>query len=304
MAKSSKTNKEKAKKKGMAKQNNKECPAPNGILMLIGGKENKGNGQENDIAKENQQPLEILKAFVELIGKKNPLLEVITSASQEGEESFKEYKKIFNELGIHEIGHIHHTERAQVLDGNLADRVKEADAFLFSGGDQLKLTSIYGGTPFLTQLKERYINEKIVVAGTSAGSMALSTPMIYAGAQEVQEITGEIKITTGLEFLKDVCIDTHFVNRSRFVRMAQVLVTNPTCIGLGIGEDTAFIVRNGIEGEVVGTEIVIVMEGFGIKSTNIANFSDKNAISIRNLKMHFLVRGDKFTIPQINPPHK
>jgi cyanophycinase len=179
-----------------------------------------------------------------------------------------------------------------------------ADAFFFTGGDQLKLTSIYGGTSFLTQLKERYINETIVIAGTSAGAMALSTPMIYAGNDEVQELGGEIKVTMGLEFLRDVCIDTHFVHRGRFIRMAQVVVTNPTCIGIGIEEDTAVVLRNGVEAEVIGTGTVIVLEGFDIAEASIDDFGGKKPITIRDLKMHILSSGNKYEIKQANPPHK
>jgi cyanophycinase len=94
-----------------------------------------------------------------------------------------------------------------------------------------------------------------------------------------QQISGQVKIAPGLKFLKDVCIDTHFVDRGRFVRMAQVIATNPTCIGLGIEEDTALIVRNGIETEVIGSGIVIVIEGFHIKDSNILNFGSNEKYS-------------------------
>ena len=134
--------------------------------------------------------------------------------------------------------------------------MKMADAIFFAGGDQLLLTSLYGGSPFLTLLKERYIHHKFVIAGTSAGAMALSTPMIYAGNKDVQEVSGEIKVTTGLEFLKDVSVDTHFVQRSRFVRLAQVIATNPGCLGMGIEEDTAVVVRRGVEAEVAGVFLI------------------------------------------------
>ena len=133
--------------------------------------------------------------------------------------------------------------------------------------------------------------------------MALSTPMIYAGNKEVQQISGEIKITTGLEFLKDVCIDTHFVDRSRFVRMAQVVETNPTCIGIGIEEDTAIIVRNGTETEVIGSGMVIIIDGFHIREANIDEFTERKVMSVRDLKVHILGRGNKYEIPQCNPPH-
>ncbi|HZG99899.1 MAG TPA: cyanophycinase, partial [Flavisolibacter sp.] len=112
------------------------------------------------------------------------------------------------------------------------------------------------------------------------------------------------KVTTGLEFLKDVLIDTHFVHRGRFVRMAQVIVTNPSCIGMGIEEDTALVIRNGINVEVIGTGIVIVLEGFEITEANIDEFTEKRPLSIRNMRVHFLASGDEYIIPQLNPPHR
>ncbi|HVG40052.1 MAG TPA: cyanophycinase [Chitinophagaceae bacterium] len=291
----------------MAKRTRKinSCPVPAGTLLIIGGAENKGEEE----AKKKKTPgnferLEILKKFIELIDKKSPQIEIITTASTEGEESFKDYQKAFEELNISSLGHIHHNSRIEIMnDETVEEKIKKADGIFFAGGDQLKYTSIYGGTEFLTQLKERYINEKIVVSGTSAGAMALSTPMIYAGNDEVQELGGMIKVTTGLEFLKDVCIDTHFVSRGRMVRMAQVVVTNPSCIGLGIEEDTAAIVRNGKEVEIVGTGTVIILEGFDITESSTDFFTSEKPITIRDLKLHILAGGDTYTIPQSNPPH-
>ncbi|RYY96011.1 MAG: cyanophycinase [Chitinophagaceae bacterium] len=289
----------------MAKEKRAECPVPRGILLIIGGAENKGEEK----AKKKHTPsdferFEILKDFIKLLGKKKPRIEVVTSASAEGAESFEDYRKAFEELEVTDIGHLHHDSRKEVLDDEaLLERVKALDGIFFAGGDQLKYTSIYGGSIFLTRLKERYIHDDIVIAGTSAGAMAMSTPMIYAGNDEVQELGGMIKVTTGLEFLKDVCIDTHFVHRGRVVRMAQVIVTNPNCVGIGIEEDTAMIVRNGLEGEVVGTGTIIILEGFEISEASIDDFTNEKPITIRNLRMHILSSGDQYTIPQHNPPH-
>jgi cyanophycinase len=284
-------------------QNIHECPVPKGILVIIGGKENKSSEPEDRVQEENGSPLEILENVVKLCNKKDPLIEIITTASSAGDESFGEYKKVFEKIGAKRTRHIHHNSRSEVLSDDLSDRIREADLFFLSGGDQLKLTSIYGGTDFLTQLKNRYIYEEVVVAGTSAGAMALSTPMIYAGNDEVQQLSGEIKVTTGLEFLKDVCIDTHFVHRGRFVRMAQVVITNPSCIGLGIEEDTAVIVKNGVDTTVMGSGIVIVIDGFHTGHVDIGAFSRKDAVSVRDLKVHLLAKKDEYTIPQANPPH-
>ncbi|WP_345252791.1 cyanophycinase [Flaviaesturariibacter amylovorans] len=293
----------------MAKAKEKEravhAPVPAGILLVIGGAENKGEREaRRKETPSDFQRLEILKKFVELTGKENPQIEVLTTASSEGDESFQDYCTALAELNVSHIGHIHHNSRKGAInDERLVERVQNADAFFFAGGDQLKYTSIYGGTSFLAALKKRYIYDSIVVAGTSAGAMCLSTPMIYAGNDEVHELGGMIKVTTGFEFLKDVCIDTHFVHRGRVVRMAQVIVTNPNCIGIGIEEDTAIIIRNGLEGDVIGTGTIIVLEGFDITEASIEEFTSRKPITIRDLKMHILSSGDCYRIPQINPPH-
>lgn len=276
------------------------APVPKGILVIIGGHENK-----DDVAKEEEsRPPEILEVFVKLIEKEDPVIEVITTASSEGDESFEDYRKAFENVKVKRVNHIHHDNRVQVIKDELAERIENADAVFLTGGDQLKLTSIYGGTNFLTHLKERYINEKIVVGGTSAGAMALSTPMIYAGTGDKQQVTGEIKITTGLEFLKDVCVDTHFIDRSRFIRMAQVIATNPTSIGIGIEENTAIVVRNGVDAEVIGQSLVTVIEGYSITNSSIADFNDSNKICIQDMTVHLLPEGSSYVIPQTNPPHK
>jgi cyanophycinase len=293
-----------SKSKAVQKKEN-HSPVPSGILVVIGGKENKGeNAPENKKMPPDFIKLEVLQAFKDATHKKDPLVEVITTASSEGTEAFNDYVKVFEKIGITRVGHIHHNTRKELLEDPLTERIKNADAFFFSGGDQLLLTGIYGGTELLTQLKERYIHSPIVIGGTSAGAMALSTPMIYAGNEEVQELGGQIKVALGLEFLKDVCIDTHFVHRGRFVRMMQVIITNPTSIGIGIEEDTAIIVQNGREIQAVGSGLVVVIEGFDIREANLKSFSEDKPITARNLKVHLLSDGDKYETPIMNPPHK
>jgi cyanophycinase len=300
-----KTKKSKATRIAPGKKNENHCPVPQGTLVVIGGKENKGeDAPENKKKPSDFIKLQVLEAFKKATHKREPVIEVVTTASSEGADSFQDYRKVFENIGITNIGHIHHNSREEVLLDPMLERLKVADGIFFSGGDQLKLTGYYGGTDFLSYLKIRYINDQLAIGGTSAGAMALSTPMIYAGNEEVQELGGEIKLTTGLEFLKDVCIDTHFVHRGRFVRMAQVVITNPTCIGIGIEEDTAVVIKNGIEMQVTGTGLVIVIEGFEIRDSSINEFSEDKPITARDLRVHLLADGATYSIPQINPPHK
>lgn len=287
----------------MSSERKNNCPVPNGTLVVIGGHEDKGEEEVKEV-QQGEKPIHILKALIKQTGKVDPVIEVITTASGEPEESFQDYERVFRKLGVSKIGQIHHNKREEVSPDELIERIRIADVIFLTGGDQLKLTSIYGGTKFLLEIKQRYIFEKLVLAGTSAGATAMSTPMIYSGSKGKQEIAGEVKITTGLEFLKDVCIDTHFVDRGRFVRMAQVIATNPTCIGIGIEEDTAIIVRRGKDVEIVGSGIVIVIDGFDIADSNVTEFGGNRKIFIRDLQVRLLADGYHYTIPEINPPHK
>ena len=267
-----------------------DCPTPSGTLMIIGG------GKEREA---------ILKDFVKLIKVDQPIIELITTAgSADIEDTYNEYKEIFERLIPCKVNHIHHDRREDIEDEQVEARIKAAHAVFIAGGDQLKLTSIYGGTGLLFLLKHRYIYEGLLVGGTSAGAMVLSTPMIFAGTGADEMIAGEVKITTGFEFLRDVCIDTHFVARGRVVRLAQVIATNLSTTGWGIEEDTAVIVENGTTGRVAGKGVVLVIDGKESFGNNVTEFDARQAISIRNLKMSILGRDETFDIHQMNPPHK
>jgi len=140
---------------------------------------------------------------------------------------------------------------------------------MFTGGDQLRLTSLLGGRCLIERLKIRYTHDDIIIAGTSAGAAALSTPMIYSSKTEGGFLKGDVYITTSLEFMHDVAIDTHFIARGRMYRMTQAILTNPQCIGIGLEEDTAILFSEGKEMEVVGSGLIIVVNGKDMVSTNI-----------------------------------
>jgi cyanophycinase len=271
-------------------QHENDCPTPSGKLMIIGG----GKDRET-----------ILKDYVDLIEVENPVIELITTAgSVDVEDTYKEYKQIFEKHIACTVNHIHHDRREDIDAEEAESRVKAADAVFIAGGDQLKLTSIYGGTGFLFLLKHRYIYEGLLIGGTSAGAMVLSTPMIFAGTGADEMIAGKVKITTGFEFLRDICIDTHFVARGRVTRLAQVVATNLSTVGWGIEEDTAVIVENGTDARVAGAGVVLILDGKESFGNNVTKFDDNQAISIRNLKVSILPKGEKFDIHQMNPPHK
>ena len=167
---------------------------------------------------------------------------------------------------------------------------------MFTGGNQLRLSTIFGGTEILNILNDRYLHEDFIIAGTSAGAMAMSNTMIYQGSSSQALLKGEVKITTGLAFIKNVIIDSHFDKRGRFGRLATAVASNPACIGIGLGEDTGVLITEGRYLEIIGSTHVTIVDGHEIKHSNIADLQDGSPITIENLKAHFLTKGNRYDL--------
>ena len=125
--------------------------------------------------------------------------------------------------------------------------------------------------------------------------------MIISGNKDNQQLVGAVRITTGFSLLKNICVDTHFVDRSRFVRMSQVIATNPCCIGIGIEEDTALVVEHGKAIRVIGSGVVIIIDGFHTKSSNVTKYDSGKCISISDLNVSILSDGSVWEIPALEP---
>ncbi|SIT83395.1 cyanophycinase [Pontibacter indicus] len=276
-------------------------PIPKGILLAIGGKESK-NEERPDSQEENTSFIseQILKRFVKELRGKNPLVLVVPAASSDPEPAAAEYLNLFHELGVKNVKKLDIRTRDDAKDPEKIELIDEAAGIMLTGGDQLRLTSILGGSPLLERIKERYMNSKLVVAGTSAGASAMSTNMIYRGEAQGGMLKDEMSSTAGLDLLKNVAIDTHFIDRGRIIRMAQAVAQNPGCIGIGLEEDTAILVKDGIEVEVVGSGLVTILDGMDISSTDIYDIDPGDPFTIYDLEMHLLGDGKTYTIPAYN----
>ena len=295
-----------AKKKVSSRHTHQqEAPVPKGRLLAIGGHEDKGNGELKEEQKRNAdfESEEILKFLAKELRGEDPLVLVVPTASTEPEEISKEYSSAFKALGIKRVEVLDIRQRNDARNPDYCKLVEEAAGIMFTGGDQLRLTSILGGTAVLELMKERYTYDDILVAGTSAGATAMSTPMIYEGETKGGYIKGDVRITTGLEFLKNIAIDTHFIERGRIVRISQCIATNPGCIGIGLEEDTAIYVKEGKELEVVGSGLVTIVDGTGITRTNIYEIETGEPFTVCDLKVHLLSKGERYTIPTYDQLH-
>lgn len=268
---------------------------PQGILIPVGGAEDKGTDLEAGIIERNRLnffEIGILKTIAGLIGDSDARIEVITTASTIPDEVAGNYSDAFAKLGYKNVGHMRIRNREDVPE--YIQRLKDCDGLLISGGNQLRLSSIFGGTEFLEVLRNRYINENFVIAGTSAGAMAMSGNMIYEGNAGRAHLKGEVRMTTGLGFLNGVIIDSHFDKRGRFSRLAQAVASNPGAIGIGLGEDTGIIVRHGEEIEAIGSGAVTVVDGRNINYNNIADIEFGTPISVENIIVHLLSKGNTY----------
>ncbi|GGE99656.1 cyanophycinase [Hymenobacter cavernae] len=266
----------------------------------MGGHENKGETPErgsNQDKNNSFAPESILRRFCDELVGEQPLIVVIPTASGVPDESAADYHEAFGRLCQGRVETMDIRNRADTLRPEYLELVERAAGFWFTGGDQLRLTGILGGSHILHRLKERYAYERIIVGGTSAGATAMSTPMIYEGTNNAGFRKGEIAITTGLQFLRDVAIDTHFIARGRIVRMAQILATNLSCVGLGLEEDTAVVVHDGRELEVIGSGLVTILETQEDTCTNIYDIAPQTPFFIRDLRVHFLSAGERYMLP-------
>lgn len=273
---------------------------PRGTLILIGGAEDKGIDGTLAVQGQNVQftHYEILREL--LPGKKDkPKLEIITTASEQPEVAVETYKHAFKGIGFNHIGFMNMGNNPDARNPIFIERIRNAHAVLFAGGDQFRLSTILGNTDVIDVIMERYYDDpEFIVAGTSAGAMAAATLMIYEGMNYEALLKDSVKISSGLGFIDNVIVDTHFIKRGRFGRLSEALLMNPAYIGIGLGEDTALIIKKGNEAECKGSGSVVIMDGRDINHTNIAYAETGTPLCIENMRVHILAKGNGFLLKE------
>lgn len=270
---------------------------PKGKLVLIGGAEDKDKGEVEIADKTDDfKPLEILSALLPR-KKRLPSIEVITTASRDPDSISRTYTDAFTKVGFRKIDFINMGNDPGPENPRFIERLKKTDAVFFSGGDQFRLSVVLGNSDVIDTIRERYQNDAhFTVAGTSAGAMALPALMMFEGENNEALLKGTVKVSSGLGFLDTCLIDTHFAKRGRFGRLAQAVVVNPSCVGIGIGEDTALIITKGREARCIGSGMCIVIDGKRIRHTNMAYARDHEPVCIEGLQVHILCRDTGFNL--------
>ena len=249
-----------------------------GRLIAIGGNEDKAND------------LVVLKRVVKEVGKVGYKAVVITTASRIPEELGKIYQKIFTNLGATVTEILNIGTRLEANDNSLIGVLKNADLIFFTGGDQLRLTSILGGSKLLDIIHYRLESGALVV-GTSAGAAVFSDTMIYEGKGGDGLFKGSVLTTSGFGFVENIVFDTHFLARGRIGRLIQIVATNPTCFGVGLTEDSGVVLKGDGTVEVIGTGQVIIVDGSSIAHSNIMDIEQGGPIAVENVRIHSLVDG-------------
>lgn len=231
----------------------------------------------------------------------NSNIEIVTVASEVKEATFEHYRDAFFLRGAKKCSHLILNNKSDVMNEKAMDRLKFADILFFTGGDQLKITSTIGGTPFHKELLKRYKEDDILYVGTSAGAAAVSATMIYGGENHEALRKGMVEITGGLGLIDSLIIDTHFLVRGRVGRLFQSVVGNPMKLGVGLGEDTGVVITGNKYIEVIGSGNIMIIDGHEVDDTNLSRIAMNDPMSAKRLITHVLCGGDKFDIGTCTP---
>ncbi len=267
-----------------------------GTLIPIGGNEDKGI-EEDEIYTLDFIDEGILSHVVKEAGGVDAHIIVIPTASSIPVEVGENYLTAFKTLGCKNVEVLDIRSKADSESDNAVNLIKSANCVMFSGGDQSKITDKIGGTTIHKILSERYKNEDgFVIAGTSAGAMAMANEMIAGGSASESFIKGAVDMYKGLNLLPEVIIDTHFIRRGRFGRISEAVATFPEKVGFGLAEDTGMIIKNGNDCTVIGSGMVIVFDAKNLTHNNEKLLTVGTPMTIANLNVHVLSNSDMYDI--------
>src|SRR5918994_3982353 len=254
--------------------------AARGYIVPIGGAENKENDRR------------ILRRFVEVSGGEDADIVVIPTASKM-HETGPRYEALFRDLGVARVSVMDFDTRRDCQEPNRLQRLEEATGIFFTGGNQLRLTALLGGTP-VAQLIRRRNAAGVTVGGTSAGASILSEHMIAFGDEGSSVISGSVRLAPGLGLTNRFIIDQHFTQRDRLGRLLTALTYNPFAVGIGLDEDTAAFIGPDETMEVEGSGGVTVVDAADVIFSSMDSVNEGQPVCLLGLRLHILVAGATF----------
>ena len=256
--------------------------ATRGWIVPIGGAENKENDRR------------ILRRFVEASGGEDADIVVIPTASKM-HETGPRYEALFRELGAARVSVMDFDTRRDCQEPNRLERLDQATGIFFTGGNQLRLTALLGGTPVAQLIRKRNA-AGVTVGGTSAGASILSEHMIAFGDEGSSVIAGSVRLAPGLGLTNRFVIDQHFRERDRLGRLITALAYNPFAIGIGLDEDTAVFIGPDETLEVEGSGGVTVVDASEVSFSSADSVSEGQPVAVLGLKVHVLTPGTTFNL--------
>lgn len=257
-------------------------PGAKGYLIIIGGAEDKSG--ETVILKQAPQLLKPEERFL-----------VLTTATEKPEEAGALYCSVFQRIGMKNTSILNINTRRDANDETMCAAIRSSRGVFMTGGDQLRITSILGGTQACRELKNLFSIGGIVM-GTSAGASVMSSTMVVQGLDNEPARKCTLKMAPGLGLLESTIIDQHFDQRGRFGRLLCGVAENPDVLGIGIDEDTAIKVHPDRHFEVLGTNAVTVIDGRSIHSSNVSELKPNELLAIVGVTVHALPAGYGFDL--------
>jgi cyanophycinase len=250
-----------------------------GHLLVIGGAEDKYNERR------------ILKKFLELAGGDNAEILIVPVASDYPEFAADVYTQAFRNLGVASPRVLRATSRQDIVNANIDKLTEALTGVIITGGDQMRLVSLLGGTKLAENLRRMVRETNLVLAGTSAGAAAMSTSMIVRGEPSSHPHRNAVKLSPGLGFLKNIIIDQHFTERGRISRLITAVSYNPYNLGIGVDENTAIILDSDGILEVFGQGSATIVDGSEITFNEIAEVAENESFSVCGVQLHILRDG-------------
>lgn len=250
-----------------------------GHLLVIGGAEDKYNERR------------ILKKFLELAGGEKAEVLIVPAASDFPEFAADVYTQAFRNLGVAKPRVLRATSRQDIVDADVDSLLDGVKGIFMTGGDQMRLVSLLGGTRLADRIRSIVRSSNIVLAGTSAGAAAMSTTMVVRGEPSSHPHKAAVRLSPGLGFLKNIIIDQHFTERGRISRLVTAVSYNPYNLGIGIDENTAIILDGKGLLEVFGQGSITIVDGSGITFNEIAEVADNESFSVCGVQFHILRDG-------------
>ncbi|HSM09941.1 MAG TPA: cyanophycinase [Lysobacter sp.] len=236
----------------------------------------------------------ILRRFVQLCGGADADIVVIPTASQLVDTGAR-YEQLFSELGAGRVTSVDFDSRADGDDPARLDRIEQATGIFLTGGNQLRITTMLGGTG-VARLIRTLNAHGVHVAGTSAGASVLSEHMMAFGKEGGSPSAGSVRLAPGLGLTNRFVIDQHFRERDRLGRLLAALAYNPFVVGIGLDEDTAAFIRPDNTLEVEGSGTVTIVDASDMQFSSMDQAGENQPVCLLGLKVHILIAGATFNL--------